>query len=74
MDELTLVLETKEGLVLVIGCGHPGLEKIVKRVKSIFSGEIYLLTGGFHYIDFSAEDKNPPIDIRMPPHGGLRYS
>jgi 7,8-dihydropterin-6-yl-methyl-4-(beta-D-ribofuranosyl)aminobenzene 5'-phosphate synthase len=56
MHELTLVLQTKQGLVLVVGCSHPGLEKIIKRVQSIFPGEIYLVTGGFHYIDFSTEE------------------
>jgi 7,8-dihydropterin-6-yl-methyl-4-(beta-D-ribofuranosyl)aminobenzene 5'-phosphate synthase len=56
MHELTLVLKTKQGLVLVVGCSHPGLEKIINRVQSLFPEEIYLVTGGFHYIDFSEEE------------------
>ena len=62
MHELTLVLKTRQGLVLVVGCSHPGLERIVKRVRSILPGEIYLLTGGFHYIDYSAEEIEKKVE------------
>jgi 7,8-dihydropterin-6-yl-methyl-4-(beta-D-ribofuranosyl)aminobenzene 5'-phosphate synthase len=47
--EHALVLDTKEGLVIVTGCSHPGIDKIVKEVHKIFPDEpIYLVTGGFH--------------------------
>ncbi len=47
--EHTLVLNTKEGLVIITGCSHPGIDKIVKEVHKMFPDEpICLVTGGFH--------------------------
>ena len=47
--EHVLVLNTKEGLVIVTGCSHPGIDKIVKKVHKMFPDEpICLVTGGFH--------------------------
>ena len=47
--EQSLILKTKEGLVVITGCSHPGIDKIVKKVHKIFPAEpICLVTGGFH--------------------------
>ena len=47
--EQALVLDTKEGLVIVTGCSHPGIDKIVKEVHKMFPNEsLCLVTGGFH--------------------------
>lgn len=47
--EHALVLDTKEGFVVIIGCSHPGIDKIVKEVHKMFPDEpICLVTGGFH--------------------------
>ncbi len=47
--EQSLVLDTKEGLVIVTGCSHPGIDKIVRKTHTMFPDEpICLVTGGFH--------------------------
>ena len=48
-DEQALVLSTNEGLVIITGCGHPGIINIINYAKKI-SGEnkIEALIGGFH--------------------------
>ena len=47
--EQSLVMDTKEGLVVITGCSHPGIDKIVKEVHKMFPDElICLVTGGFH--------------------------
>lgn len=47
--EHALALNTKEGLVIVTGCSHPGIDKIVREVHQMFPDEpICLVTGGFH--------------------------
>lgn len=38
-----------KGIVLIPGCGHQTLEKIVKRAESLFDEPIYGLIGGLHY-------------------------
>ena len=38
-----------KGIVLVIGCGHPTLQRIVGRAEMLFNEPIYGLVGGLHY-------------------------
>jgi 7,8-dihydropterin-6-yl-methyl-4-(beta-D-ribofuranosyl)aminobenzene 5'-phosphate synthase len=47
--ELSLVIETPEGLVLIVGCSHPGIENIVAAAASI-NRHIHLIAGGFHLV------------------------
>jgi 7,8-dihydropterin-6-yl-methyl-4-(beta-D-ribofuranosyl)aminobenzene 5'-phosphate synthase len=37
-----------QGLVVVTGCAHPGIVKIVRKAKDVVNGEVYLVMGGFH--------------------------
>ncbi len=46
--EQSLALVTGQGLVVITGCAHPGIVKIVKKAREIVSGEVYLVLGGFH--------------------------
>jgi len=46
--EQALVLRTARGLVIVTGCAHPGIEKIVRTAREQFKGEVLLVLGGFH--------------------------
>ena len=49
IPEQSLVLVTKQRLVVITGCAHPGIVSIVKRTKEITGGEeVYLVMGGFH--------------------------
>lgn len=47
LRELSLVLETSEGLVIVVGCSHPGVDVIVKEASKI-DKRIFLVLGGYH--------------------------
>src|SRR5260370_32717638 len=47
LKELSLAINTSEGLVLIVGCSHPGIEKIVEAAAAI-NPKIHLITGGFH--------------------------
>jgi len=38
-----------KGIVLIIGCGHPTLERIVERAEMCFDAPIYGVIGGLHY-------------------------
>lgn len=49
LSERGLVIRGSEGLVLLTGCSHPGIERIAEMVQSHFLGEqIFLVAGGFH--------------------------
>jgi 7,8-dihydropterin-6-yl-methyl-4-(beta-D-ribofuranosyl)aminobenzene 5'-phosphate synthase len=55
LRELSLAINTPEGLVLVVGCSHPGVEKIVGTAATI-NPRIRLIAGGFHLVVTSDED------------------
>jgi 7,8-dihydropterin-6-yl-methyl-4-(beta-D-ribofuranosyl)aminobenzene 5'-phosphate synthase len=38
-----------QGIVLVVGCGHPTLQRIVDRAEMLFDAPLYGLVGGLHY-------------------------
>lgn len=46
--EQSLALVTKQGLVVITGCAHPGIVEIVAKAKEITGEEVYLAMGGFH--------------------------
>jgi 7,8-dihydropterin-6-yl-methyl-4-(beta-D-ribofuranosyl)aminobenzene 5'-phosphate synthase len=49
LKELSLAVDTSAGLVLVVGCSHPGIEKIVEAAVAI-NPKIHLIAGGFHLV------------------------
>jgi len=49
MPEQAIVLKTKNGLTVITGCAHPGILKMVNKVKAKFPNEpVYFVLGGFH--------------------------
>lgn len=46
--EQALVLKTAKGLVVITGCAHPGIARMVEQAKEMGNDEIYLVLGGFH--------------------------
>jgi 7,8-dihydropterin-6-yl-methyl-4-(beta-D-ribofuranosyl)aminobenzene 5'-phosphate synthase len=49
LKELSLAVNTSDGIVLVVGCSHPGIEKIVEAATAI-NPKIRLIAGGFHLV------------------------
>lgn len=50
--EQALLIKKKEGIIIITGCSHPGIVKIIKNIKESFPGEeINLVFGGFHLMD-----------------------
>lgn len=50
IPEQALVLNTKQGLVVMTGCSHPGIIEMLRQLKSTFNKNIYLVFGGFHLL------------------------
>lgn len=49
MNELSLAIKTPEGLAVIVGCSHPGIEKVLGNATSI-EPQLYTVTGGFHLV------------------------
>jgi 7,8-dihydropterin-6-yl-methyl-4-(beta-D-ribofuranosyl)aminobenzene 5'-phosphate synthase len=55
LRELSLAINTPEGIVLLVGCSHPGIDKIAQVASSI-NPHIRLIAGGFHLVVASDQD------------------
>jgi len=49
LKELSLAINTPDGIVLVVGCSHPGIEGIVAEAAKI-NPHIHFIAGGFHLV------------------------
>lgn len=49
LKELSLAIRTDDGLVLVVGCSHPGIDRIVEAAAKI-DPHIHLVAGGLHLV------------------------
>jgi 7,8-dihydropterin-6-yl-methyl-4-(beta-D-ribofuranosyl)aminobenzene 5'-phosphate synthase len=54
-DDLSLVLETGTGLVVLLGCGHAGLLNILAHVRARFEGDIITVAGGTHLVSATGD-------------------
>ncbi|PAP77764.1 MBL fold metallo-hydrolase [Rubrivirga marina] len=48
-SELSLVVDTENGQVVLVGCSHPGIEQIIASVKR-HSPDISMIVGGLHLV------------------------
>ncbi|MGC9443986.1 MAG: MBL fold metallo-hydrolase [Candidatus Methanospirareceae archaeon] len=62
--EQSLVLKTPNGMVVVTGCGHPGLEAILAAAATF--GQLYGVIGGFH--GFNRLELLRELDLIVPCH------
>ncbi len=53
LKEQSLVVKTEKGNIVITGCAHPGLERILQTAGSL--GRIYGVLGGFHGFSKFAE-------------------
>lgn len=49
LKELSLVLETPRGTVVLVGCSHPGIEKIMEAAGAL-SPHPHIIFGGLHLV------------------------
>ena len=49
LRELSLAINTPDGIVIVVGCSHPGIDKIVAAAAAI-NPRIHFIAGGFHLV------------------------
>jgi len=63
--EQSLIIHTERGMVLITGCAHPGIVKIINKAKVLFNKDVLFATGGFHLVSESgSEISNIVTDIK----------
>lgn len=55
MNELSLAVRTPQGLAVVVGCSHPGVEKILDAAAQIYK-QLYTSIGGLHLVQTPREE------------------
>jgi 7,8-dihydropterin-6-yl-methyl-4-(beta-D-ribofuranosyl)aminobenzene 5'-phosphate synthase len=55
LRELSLSINTPDGIVIVVGCSHTGIDKIVAAAAAI-NPRIHLIAGGFHLVASSDQE------------------
>ena len=61
--EQGLVIDTSQGLVIITGCAHPGVDRMVLEAKRQYQKDIYLVLGGFHLGNASDSRINQIIKV-----------
>ncbi len=56
ISEEALVAEIQDGLVIVVGCAHPGIIPMLKQISTSRKRAIYMVLGGFHLLQTPAEE------------------
>jgi 7,8-dihydropterin-6-yl-methyl-4-(beta-D-ribofuranosyl)aminobenzene 5'-phosphate synthase len=57
LRELSLAINAPEGMLIVVGCSHPGIDKIVEAA-AVINPRIHFIAGGFHLV----VSKDPDIE------------
>src|SRR3989440_3302330 len=50
VKEISLAIDTRDGIVLIVGCSHPTIEKIVEAAQASTNKPIHLVLGGTHLL------------------------
>ncbi len=54
-DEVLIAIDTPEGVVVLLGCSHPGVRNMLDHVKSLLKKPIHAVVGGTHLVEASSE-------------------
>jgi len=46
--EGALLVETSDGLVVIVGCAHPGIVAMLRQIRATSGRPIHMVLGGFH--------------------------
>lgn len=50
-DEVCLVIEGTKGLIMIVGCSHPGILNMIESVRERFGQQVYAVFGGSHLVE-----------------------
>ena len=64
-DEQALVIKSDKGLVVILGCSHPGLINILSTVQNRFHEKIYAVIGGTHLVEADRQRLEKTMDYLL---------
>src|SRR5262249_2807270 len=70
--EISLAIDTPDGIVLVVGCSHPTIEKIVEAARTAIDKPIHLVLGGTQLLP-AKDDQISAIAASLHDKWNVRY-
>ena len=70
-EDMSLVITTTKGLVLLSGCGHSGIVNTLAYVQQNVPGNLYAVDGGFHLL--SAGEEQLDFTAKYLKAAGMKY-
>ncbi len=56
IKEEALIVETPDGLVVLVGCSHPGIVSMLRQIRQSTGRPIHTVIGGFHLLQTPAAE------------------
>ena len=72
-DDMSMVIEVKEGLILVCGCCHAGLLNTMAHVRRLFQRPITVVMGGSHLVSADDDYLQHVIDVLREDYHPIRF-
>jgi len=63
ISEQSLVVNLKQGLFVITGCAHPGIDNIIQFAADTFNRNPHIVIGGFHLLRTNNSDIEEIIEI-----------
>ncbi len=48
-EQTLLVNVADKGAVMIVGCGHPSLKRMIERAQTVTGVPLYAVLGGLHF-------------------------
>ena len=61
-DEVLVAVDSPRGLIVLLGCAHPGMQNMIDTVKSRIDRPIYGILGGTHLVEASTESMKSSVE------------
>ena len=55
-DEVLLALDSPKGLIIVLGCSHPGMKNMIDYAIEVTGKDVYAILGGTHLVEAGPEN------------------
>ena len=72
VKEISLAIDTPDGIVLIVGCSHSTIEKVVEVAKGVTNRPIHLVLGGTHLLS-AKDDQISSIAASLRDRWSVRY-
>ena len=62
-EQALVIHVARQGLVMITGCGHPTLERLVSRTEALYGEPVIGVVGGLHYEQLSTDEVQSDIQF-----------